>query len=148
MLRSITNKSKIMANNKRQRIYSLYNGLCAYTGKPLGTDWQIDHMEPHFYARMWQRDPNRPDNLVPALRIVNHYKRCKDLEQFRKYMLTFHERLKKLPKSPKVNKSSKRKAYMLKVAEAFGITVDSPFNGVFYFETKTENNGTTENNAG
>lgn len=113
-----------MTNKIRQQVYVKFKGLCAYTGKPLGQDWQIDHIEPHFYARMWQRDPDRLDNLVPALRIINHYKRCRDLEEFRKYMLTFHERLKKLPLSPRVNKSARRKEYMIKVAEAFGITVD------------------------
>lgn len=124
-------------SKKRQSIFEKFNGLCAYTGRPLEADWQVDHMEPPFYASMYQRDPNRPENLVPALRIVNHYKREKDLEGFRKYMLTFHERLAKLPKNPYVDKSIKRKAYMYKVADAFGITPDIPFNGTFYFETIT-----------
>lgn len=125
---------------KRQVIFELYNGLCAYTGKPLGDDWQIDHMEPHFYCRMYSRDPNRPENLVPALRIVNHYKRDKDLEDFRRYMLTFHIRLKKQPKNPYATYPIKRKEYMMKVADAFGITVNNPFAGIFYFETLTNTN--------
>lgn len=125
-----------MTAKKRIEIFDKFGGLCAYTGKPLGDDWQVDHMEPHFYARMYRRDPNRSDNLVPTLRIVNHYKRCKDLEGFRKYMLTFHERLRKLPKTTRVEKSAKRVLYMLKVADAFGITVDKPFSGVFYFENQ------------
>jgi 5-methylcytosine-specific restriction endonuclease McrA len=126
---------KMAQGKKRQAVYDKFQGLCAYTGKPLEDDWQIDHMEPHFYGRMYNRDPNRPDNLVPALRIVNHYKRCLDLEGFRAYMLMFHNRLKKLPKNPKVEKSTNRKRYVLKVAKAFGITPDTPFNGIFYFET-------------
>lgn len=124
-----------MTKKNRQQIFDRFNGLCAYTGKPLGTDWQVDHVEPPFYSRMYQRDPNRPDNLVPALRIVNHYKRCKDLEEFRRFMQSFHTRLAKLPKAPRVVKSSKRKNYMLEVAHAFGITADLPFTGKFYFET-------------
>jgi hypothetical protein len=124
-----------MTKKLRQEIFDKYNGLCAYTGKPLGADWQVDHMEPHLYSRMYQRDPDRPDNLVPALRIVNHYKRCKDIEEFRKYMLTFHLRLAKVPKVPRVEKSCKRKEYMLKVAEVFDITLNKPFAGVFFFET-------------
>jgi hypothetical protein len=123
-----------MNKKLRQQIFDKFNGLCAYTGKPLEDNWQVDHMEPHFYARMWQRDHNRTENLVPALRIVNHYKRCKDLEQFREYMLTFHIRLKKLPKNPYATHPKKRKEYMMKVAEAFGITIDRPFGGKFYFE--------------
>lgn len=121
-------------------MYNKFGGRCAYTGKPLGDDWQVDHMEPRFYARMYRRDPNRPDNLVPALRIVNHYKRCNDLEGFRKYMLSFHERLKKLPKKTRVEKSAKRVQYMIRVAEAFGITVDIPFSGKFYFEIYDSDN--------
>lgn len=135
-------------SKKRQIIFNRFNGLCAYTGKPLGGDWQVDHQEPHFYSHMFRRDPNRPDNLFPTLRIVNHYKRCKDLEQFRAYMLTFHERLKRLPKSPRRDKSAKRKEYMLKVAEAFNITTDSPFSGVFFFENQQPKANDTENNAG
>lgn len=31
--------------NKRQVVYNKFNGLCAYSGKPLQDDWQIDHMK-------------------------------------------------------------------------------------------------------
>jgi hypothetical protein len=124
-----------MNKKKRQQIYDKFGGLCAYTGQPLLDGWQVDHMEPHLYAFMYQRDANREENLVPALRIVNHYKRQKDLEEFRKYMLTFHQRIAKLPKNPIVGKSKKRKAYMLTLAELFNITPDNPFSGKFYFET-------------
>jgi hypothetical protein len=126
-----------MTKKARQQVYDKFIGLCAYTGKPLGNDWQVDHIEPYFYSRMFQRDPNRTENLFPALRIVNHYKRCNNLESFRMYMLSFHKRLAKLPKEPRVEKSAKRKEYMLKVADAFGIAADKPFSGVFYFETIT-----------
>lgn len=120
---------------KRQEIYNKYNGKCAYTGKLLDDGWQVDHMEPPFYANMYGRDPNRTENLVPALRIVNHYKREKDLEAFRKYMTTFHLRLAKLPKKPHVEKSIKRCNYMYLVADVFGISTTIPFTGKFYFET-------------
>ena len=123
-----------MTIKQRLHIGNKFDGLCAYTGKPLGNDWQIDHMEPPFYAIMYGRNPNRDENLVPALGIVNHYKRRKDLEEFRKYMLSFHQRLAKLPKKTKVEKSAKRVQYMCKVAEAFSVTPDKPFNGKFYFE--------------
>lgn len=127
---------------KRQAIFDKFGGLCAYTGKPLGADWQVDHQEPLFYCNMYIRDPDRPENLFPSLKIVNHYKRSLTLEQFRLYMISFHLRLQKLPHNPRVAKSTKRKDYMLKVAEAFGITVDKPFNGKFYFETLSKTNDT------
>jgi len=50
-----------------------------------------------------------------------------------------HERLKKLPKNPKAEKSIKRKKYLLKVAEFFDIKPDKPFNGKFYFEGASPN---------
>ena len=43
--------------------------------------------------------------------------------------------LKKLPKNPKTEKSIKRKAYLLKVANFFDISIDKPFSGKFYFES-------------
>ena len=75
------------------------------------------------------------DNMFPSQKIVNHYKGSLDLETFRNWFLGgLHERLKKLPKNPKVEKSHKRKAYLLEVASLFGISEDIPFSGKFYFE--------------
>lgn len=102
----------------RQEIYNKYGGLCAYTGKPLGDDWQVDHVTSKArmgylrgYCKTYDERVclNNPDNLLPACRIVN--KRSLDLEGFRSYMKKFHIRLAKLPK----------------VAELFDITPDKPF---------------------
>lgn len=142
-----------MNKNKRQLVYNKYGGLCAYTGKPLESDWQIDHMmskrESNYIntyrisqAKDWnclKLEIDHIDNLMPALRIVNHYKRAFDLEGFRKYMLYFHLRLAKYPKNPIVVSSIKRKEYMYKVADAFDITTNKPFSGIFYFETLESN---------
>lgn len=137
---------------KRERIYAKFDGKCAYTGKPLGDDWQIDHMVSKVSHR-WNvyykaitpedipvmlKEVNRDENLMPALRIVNHYKRSLNLEQFRERMKTFHLRLGKLPKKTKVHATVKRIAYMNQVAEAFGLTPDKPFDGKFYFEKLEE----------
>ena len=142
---------------KRERIYAKYNGRCAYTGKHLGDDWQVDHMfskEDIYYRaqrylansglnpKMYEKElkqavkekANSDENLIPALRIVNHYKRSLDLEGFRERMKTFHIRLGKLPKNTKVPATVKRIRYMNEIAEAFGITPDKPFGGKFYFE--------------
>jgi len=129
-----------MNKNKRQLIYDKFNGLCAYTGKPLGDDWQVDHVISKNWSKYYKDtsleiDENHIDNLFPALRIVNHYKRAFDLEGFRQYMLRFHLRLAKLPKTTRVNATEKRKEYMYKVADAFDIRIDKPFSGIFYFET-------------
>lgn len=132
----------------REEVRLKYNGKCAYTGKPLGDDWQVDHINSkarHMYFmpldigtteeyKAYEKSVNRVDNLLPALRIVNHYKRAKDLEGFREYMLTFHKRLAKLPKKTLVPETERRKKYMQQVADAFGVSVDKPFDGVFHFE--------------
>lgn len=136
----------------REQVRLKYDGKCAYTGKPLGDDWQVDHAYSkarHNYFlpqdigtaeeyKAYQKSVNRIDNLLPALRIVNHYKRAKDIEGFREYMLNFHKRLAKLPKKTLVPETERRKEYMQQVADAFDITVDRPFNGIFYFEAISE----------
>lgn len=124
----------------RQQIYDKFGGRCAYTGKPLGDDWQIDHIISKGFALSnaggyLYSDINSFDNLFPSLRIVNHYKRDLDLEGFRVYMLNFHKRLAKLPRNTMVVRTMRRKEYMYKVADAFDITPENPFCGTFYFET-------------
>lgn len=128
-----------MNKKLREEVFNKYNGLCAYTGKPLDDDWQVDHIEPQykFKNNFTQGDANHIDNLVPAIRIVNHYKRAHNLDRFREYMLTFHIRLAKLPKNTKVEATKKRIAYMNTIADLFDITVDKPFKGKFYFENFT-----------
>ena len=140
---------------KREKIRLKFNGLCAYSGKPLGEDWQVDHIKSkvqHQYdtfkkglnivdERAELNKIHHIDNLFPACRIVNHYKRSLDLEQFRSYMRSFHLRLAKLPKNTKVPRTQKRKEYMMKVAQVFDITPEKPFSGIFYFETVTPSDG-------
>jgi len=128
---------------RRQKIYNKFDGKCAYSGTPLEPDWQIDHIKP--IIRTWNgksmyKGDDTEENMVPCQKIINHYKRALPLEKFRTWYLGgLHERLKKLPKNPKTERSIKRKVYLLKVASYFDITPEKPFNGVFYFETlKTE----------
>ena len=137
-----------MKQQIREAVRLKCNGLCAYTGRPLEDDWQVDHVSPQYYFDLGICEGNKNDseNLLPTIRIINHYKRGLDLEQFRKYMLTFHERIAKLPKKPIVEKSIKRKMYMLTIAVLFGITSDKPFDGKFYFE-KLSNNKSYPNHS-
>jgi 5-methylcytosine-specific restriction endonuclease McrA len=121
----------------REAVFEKYDGKCAFTGTPLQNDWQIDHLQPVIrYVDGSARFPNESlENLVPAQKIVNHYKGNWHLQEFRVMMRTLHKRLEKLPKNPKVEKSVKRKKYLLEVASYFGITPQRPFKGKFYFET-------------
>lgn len=122
----------------RQKVYEKYGGRCAYSGTLLEDDWQVDHLTPQFLYDYGFKSGNKNDikNLVPCQKIINHYKRSLDLEDFRTWYLGgLHERLKKLPRNPKSEKPIKRKEYLLKVASYFDITEQKPFNGKFYFET-------------
>lgn len=133
-----------MDKKKRELVRLKYDGLCAYTGKPLGEDWQVDHVtskHKHFYncygmddLKERLKEVDNIENLLPAIKIVNHYKRSLDLEGFRCYMINFHKRLKKLPKKTIISETQRRKDYMFKIAELFDITIVKPFDGKFYFE--------------
>ena len=127
-----------MNKELRKQVFNKFNGLCAYTGKSLVDGYQIDHIFPkaHFqYKNIGGFEkPDDINNLFPCLKIINHYKRDKNLEQFRSYMMSFHLRLAKLPKKTNSPKTQNRIFYMNNIANLFGITIDKPFDGVFYFE--------------
>jgi len=129
-----------MTPKKRELIKLKFDGLCAYSGTPLEDDWQVDHVVPklRYELGLAEGHVNDLENLVPVQKIINHYKRSLSLEDFRTWYLGgLHERLGKLPKNPKAERSIKRKEYLLKVADYFQITTNDEFSGVFYFETLT-----------
>ena len=113
-----------MTKKDREIIYNKFNGKCAYCGCDLLDDWEVDHVTSKasfayktFFNSSTPIDEisrelkkvNDIDNLFPAIKIINHYKRACDLESFRTYMMTFHKRISKLPKNPTVHKSIKKK---------------------------------------
>lgn len=137
-----------ISKKKRQEVFNKFGGRCAYTGVLLEEgDWQVDHVLPRSSYVWFQPEDTRVrwgitmdscdciENLLPCVTIINHYKRGKDLESFRGYMKTFHVRLGKLPKKTSVPRTRDRIRYMHRIAELFGVSVDKPFSGVFYFET-------------
>lgn len=129
-----------ISKKDRETIKQKFGGKCAYSGTLLKEDWQVDHVEPlirNWYDNTVMREDNHNiDNMFPVQKIINHYKGSLDLNTFRTWYLGgLHERLKKLPKNPKVEKSIKRKRYLLEVAQLFGISEGKPFSGTFYFET-------------
>jgi len=131
-----------ISKKNREVIRLKLDGKCAYTGTPLKDDWQIDHVVP-ILRTGWKNDAlreyeHRLDNMIPVQKIVNHYKGALNLEDFRNwYLAGLHERLGKLPKNPRTEKSKRKKAYLLEVAELFGITRDKPFSGKFHMEKKS-----------
>lgn len=105
-----------MKKELRERVYKKYNGHCAYCGKEIDfKDMQVDH-------QLSQRNGggNELDNLFPACRLCNHYKRAQGLESFRETMLTLHDRI--------------VQPYINRVALDYGIMELKPFDGYFYFE--------------
>jgi hypothetical protein len=123
--------------NKRARIHAKYGGRCAYTGQPLGDDWQIDHATPKGLIGLTDFDsPNVDENLLPCCRIINHYKREQTVEQFRQYIAGLQGRIKNYHKRDGTYRKGKERQckYLQRVADLFGITEDKPFSGKFYFE--------------
>ncbi len=118
-----------MNKTKRIEAYNKYNGHCAYCGKKIEyKDMQVDHIMPKWRyrgAKGIEEKVDDIDNLNPACRRCNHYKRGALFEEFRNMMLTLHERI--------------RKIYICKVAEDFGIIKIEPWDGKFYFERIDEN---------
>lgn len=140
-----------ISKKDREIIRMKFGGKCAYSGTELEPDWQVDNVKP--IVRNWWTNTavfekeHRIDNMFPVQRIINHYKHPYTLEDLRKWLLGgLHERLKKVPKNPRTEKSAKKKEYILKVASYFDITPDKPFSGKFYFETYQESKPTEVNN--
>jgi len=115
----------------RLKVYNKYGGHCAYCGKKIEyRDMQIDHVFPKRLDGLFEWSDEvkkqRPvdidsfDNLMPSCRTCNHYKRAVPIEEFRRMMLTLHERIEKI--------------YIVKVAVKYGIVNIKPFDGKFYFE--------------
>ena len=134
-----------ISKKDREFIKRKFQGKCAYSGTELGGDWQIDHVKPiirnRYDGTVYFKDEHNLKNMVPSQKLINHYKGSMDLELFRTwYLAGLHNRLKKLPKNPKTEKSIKRKAYLLAVAGFFDIEIDKPFSGKFYFETVISSN--------
>lgn len=109
----------------RERIHQKFGGRCAYCGTAIDYKaMQVDHYLPQcrerFYARRCKKDVHAQENLMPACRRCNHYKRARTPKQFRELMASLHERLQVI--------------YILKVAVDFGMATIKPFDGKFYFE--------------
>lgn len=119
----------------RERVHQKFGGRCAYCGNAIEYKaMQVDHYLPQckekFYARRCKKDVHAEENLMPACRRCNHYKRARTPKQFRELITSLHERLEAI--------------YILKVAIDFGVATVKPFNGKFYFEKlpQQKTNGT------
>lgn len=109
-----------MKKSIRVAVHNKYNGRCAYCGKVIDyKDMQVDHQIPK--QRFTNpKDADFEENLFPACRLCNHYKRAHDLEGFRKLLLGLHKRIEDI--------------YIVRVGIAYKMLNVLPFDGEFYFE--------------
>lgn len=102
----------------RRKVYAKFGGHCAYCGNEITLkEMQVDHVK-----SIRKGGTDDYDNLFPSCRSCNHYKRSMDLEGFREYLKTLHERI--------------AKNYIVKVGMRYGMVSIKPFEGTFYFEFK------------
>lgn len=123
-------KPKPIPKKDRLLVLKKYDNRCGYCGKSIDIKtMQVDHLTPIYRDcsdlelshRRLVRGTNELNNLMPACKNCNHYKRDYTLENFRRLIKTLHERI--------------NKHYINKVAKNFGIiTSVQPFDGKFYFE--------------
>lgn len=122
-------KRKPIPKVVRQLVYEKYNGHCAYCGCEMEyKDMQVDHLIPiapwQPYWEINQKDPNDIENLMPACRTCNHYKRADSLEAFRRKIETIPIKL--------------GREYIYKVGVKYGFFDDSRRKVKFYFEKTTD----------
>ena len=98
-----------------------YDGHCAYCGREIAyKDMQVDHFKP---LRAWgieDAGADDLDNLMPACRMCNHYKRANSLETFRRYIAEIPRKL--------------RENYIYKVGIVYGEIAEQTHPVKFYFE--------------
>ena len=113
--------SRKITKEQREKVYQKYNGHCAYCGKEIAyKEMQVDHLVPLAdYA--FGRGENTIENMMPACRRCNHYKRANPLEDWRRMIEEIPNKL-------------ERDSYICKVGVDYGLVEIKLKNVVFYFE--------------
>lgn len=129
----MSTKRKAISPKVREEIFKKYDGHCAYCGKILSRGaWQVDHLIPvqrEHSGRYSDAEINGYQNLIPACRRCNHYKRAHSLETFRKYIEEIPRKL-------------REDNYIYKVGLDYGLIEERPRKIVFYFEECAYRNST------
>ena len=103
---------------ERRAVYDKLGGHCAYCGCDLACeDMQVDH----FLPIRGGEDRDKLDNMLPACRSCNHYKRGNTLEGWRKMLEATPETL-------------ERDCYTYRQAVRFGTVTPTHKKIIFYFE--------------
>lgn len=115
---------KAISKAERQNVYEKYNGRCAYCGKEITyAEMQVDHLVP--LGGYTQSGTDNFENLMPACRLCNHYKRANSLESWRKMI-------------EEIPKKLERDSYIYRVALGYGVIEAKQNRVVFYFEKGEE----------
>lgn len=123
-LRGEKGMRKPISKETRTKVYEKYGGRCAYCGKKIEyKDMQVDHLIP--LGSYTQNGTDDFENLMPACRRCNHYKRANSLESWRKMIEEIPHKL-------------ERDSYIYKVAVDYGLIEPKPHKVVFYFEEDTD----------
>lgn len=111
---------KSFTKAERMQIHQKFNGHCAYCGKSIEyKDMQVDHLVP---LEGWnEQGTDDFENLMPACRRCNHYKRANSLEGWRKMIETIPAKL-------------ERDSYIYRVGLDYGLIEPKPHKVQFYFE--------------
>ena len=109
---------------KREKIYSKYDGRCAYCGELLKKGWHIDHIKPVLrgYNNYLNPENDTIENSNPACPSCNIQKKDFTIEQFRHNIKRFVVSL---------NKYSTQ----YKFAKKYGLITENDIEVKFYFET-------------
>lgn len=111
---------KQLTKAQRMKVYDKYNGHCAYCGKEIAyKDMQVDHLIPLNGCNRCGADEF--ENLMPACRRCNHYKRANSLEGWRRMIEEIPYKL-------------ERDSYIYKVGIDYGLVEPKPKKVAFYFE--------------
>lgn len=110
-----------MSINKKTReiVFEKYGRRCAYCGREIAyKDMQVDHFIP---KNGWnERGTDAFENLMPACRMCNHYKRAHSLELFRTFIA-------EIPRKLSNN-------YIYKIGVVYGNVIENVKPIRFYFE--------------
>ncbi len=117
-----------ISKKTRQLVYTKYDGRCAYCGRKIEyRDMQVDHFCPQKmeWAIVIGGVPGVDsiddiNNLMPACRMCNHYKRAHDLATFRRYIA-------EIPRKLSDN-------YIYKIGVVYGNVIENEKPIKFYFE--------------
>lgn len=111
---------KRLTLDERMAVYQKFGGHCAYCGIEIRfEEMQCDHVVP---LEGWsERGADSLENMFPACKSCNHYKRANSLEGWRKVLESMPHTL-------------NRDSYTYRQAVRFGLVKPTPKSVVFYFE--------------